>query len=308
MDRPMKGKSVIALPSDYVLLDVETTGLDYEYCHIIEVSAIKVSGGNIIDRFSSLVLPYPGYVLDPYITDLTGITDMMLQNAPAEKDVISNFCVFVGNSIVIAHNANFDVNFIYDACSKVGISFKNNYIDTLRIFRKVLPDLPHHRLSDVAKELKVDIDGQHRGDIDCDTAFLCYQKVREKILSVQTEEEFVSSFKRKKHNLNANEIIATVDEFDETHPLFGQTVVFTGAMSNLPRRTAMQMVANVGGINANSVTKKTNYLVVGSEEFASCVKNGKTSKMKKAEEYRLKGCDISIISENTFLDMMQSEI
>ena len=66
----------------------------------------------------------------------------------------------------------------------------------------------------------------------------------------------------------------------------------------------MQIVADLGGINADNITKKTNFLVVGSEEFASSVKNGKTTKMKKAEGYILKGCELSIISESTFFDMV----
>lgn len=73
----------------------------------------------------------------------------------------------------------------------------------------------------------------------------------------------------------------------------------------MTRKDAMQIVVNLGGNIANSITKKTNFLVIGSEEFASTVKDGKTNKMKKAEEYILKGTDISIVSENTFFDLIE---
>lgn len=93
MERIGKGRSLIALPNDYIVVDTETTGLDFEFCEIIEISAIKVQNGLIVDKFSSLVQPSPylkissdgreivSYV-DSYITALTGITNEMLSSAP----------------------------------------------------------------------------------------------------------------------------------------------------------------------------------------------------------------------------------
>lgn len=319
MERKNKGASIIQLPLDYVLIDVETTGLDYDFCEIIEVSALKVVDGVVVDSFTSLVKPTSFFkvdngrnleicYVDSFITSLTGITNEMLSKAPLATSVLPHLLDFIGDSILMAHNANFDINFLYDAYNKLGVAFSNNFIDTLRIFRKSLPHLQHHRLIDIANELHISVDCQHRAESDCLTTYSCYQEVRKRILSQSTEEAFIASFKKcyKHAKLNARDISPQTNDFDVSHPLYGRTVVFTGALSCMTRRSAMQLVSNVGGINGNTVTKKTNYLVIGSEEFASSVKNGKTTKMRKAECLKLAGSDITIISENTFFDLLEN--
>lgn len=320
MIREFKGKSVIALPQDYTVIDIETTGLDYEFCEIIEISALKVKDGAIVDRFSSLVRPEENvyidfgtgkeerWFIDSFISELTGITNEMLQDAPAIEEIYESFINFLGNSILLGYNVNFDINFLYDAGAKLGYKFVNNYIDVMRIARKFYPDLAHHRLRDMVEYFKINVTTEHRALSDCETTDKCYQMMRSAILGAMTEEKFVDSFRHRSgdHHIDVSTIVSENKDFDETHPLYGQTVVFTGALSTMLRKDAMQLVVDVGGINANGVTKKTNFLVIGAEEFASSVKNGKTTKMKRAEELQLKGVDIQIISENVFFDMVEN--
>lgn len=323
--REHKGKSLIALPSDYVVIDTETTGLDYEYCGIIEVSAVRCSGGSVVDKFTSLVKPdlvttyYPcrndgagewvtRYV-DQYITDLTGITNEMLAEAPEPEEVMPKLLDFLGDFVLIGHNANFDVNFLYDAAMDTcGKPLSNDFIDTLRIARKVFPELKHHRLSDIAQACGVTADDAHRAEADCLTTAACFEHMKKTILSSQTEAEFAyrfsSAWKSGNYNESLRNITATTDQIDDTNPVFGKIVVFTGAMTTMSRKEGFQLVANLGGIPADSITKKTNYLVIGGEEFASCVKNGKTKKMQKAESYQAKGEEITILSESAFFDMI----
>ena len=300
----LKGNSIISLPDSCVILDVETTGLDYEYCEIIEVAAIKISNGAEISRFSSLVRP-SDCDIGSFIEELTGITSEMLLSAPLPDDTIPALISFIGDSPIVAHNASFDIGFLCRASEKLGFSFANDYIDTLRIARKLFPDLPHHRLRDIVKFLGVSEKPAHRAEADCIATLNCYLCMRKLILDSFSESEFAASFKRRHvPKLDAREIASTKDSADPTNPLFGKVVVFTGALSSMDRRSAMQIVADLGGINANGITKKTNYLVIGSSEFASSVKNGKTNKMKKAEGYIIEGCDISILSESVFWDMV----
>lgn len=311
--RENKGQSLIALPYDFTVIDTETTGMDYELCNIIEISALKVRNGIVIERFSSLVQPPPTIDLDgsisfvdSFITDLTGITNEMLLSAPVAKDVLPQFLTFIGQDILIGHNVSFDINFLYDACLGHNLPFSNNFIDTLRISRKLCPELEHHRLSDIAKAFKIPQPQSHRALADCETALRCYHALREKALEQYTESEFISLFKKRHHRIDLSNIHCQSEEIDEANPIYGKSVVFTGTLSAMTRKEAMQVVVNLGGIIADSVTQKTNFLVIGSEEFASSVKNGKTNKMKKAESLMLKGCDISVISEATFWDMLIS--
>lgn len=321
--REFKGKSIIALPTDYVVIDTETTGLDYNHCDLIEVSALKYCKGKCVDRFSSLIQPpllyffrrlsddtgefVAGYV-DDFITELTGITNEMLADAPAPEDVVPKLLDFVGDSLLIGHNAHFDINFLYDAAVKFGDTpLRNDFIDTLRIARKVFPNLSHHRLADVAQACGIEPSGAHRAEADCVTTAACYEVMRNKVLEQRSEQNFIDLF-NPDYSKALSSIKATSEIIDPTNPLYGKTVVFTGTLSSMTRKNAYQIVLNLGGIAQNSMNAKTNYLVIGSGEFVKSVKEGKTSKMKKAEALMKNGAEISIISEAAFFDLISDYI
>ena len=119
-----------------------------------------------------------------------------------------------------------------------------------------------------------------------------------------TVDELLKSIKKSKSGIKASDISAKVSNFDVTHPLYGKICVFTGVLEKMLRRDAMQVVANLGGINADNVTKKTNYLILGNNDYCKSIKDGKSSKQKKAEKLQLDGHDIQIIPENVFYDMI----
>ena len=307
---------MIALPSEYVVIDTETTGLDYECCSLIEVAAVKYTNGAETGRFYSLVKPEPTYVLndadewvpqyvDAFITDLTGITNEMLEAAPEPDVVIPQFLDFIGETVLIGHNANFDINFLYDAAAAVGRTLSNDFIDNLRISRKIFPELPHHRLADIAKVCAVPQPEAHRAEADCIVTAGCFEYMKAKILAEQTEADFAKLFDKsyRRQEALAN-VTANTTDIDETNPIFGKVVVFTGALSSMSRLNAFQIVADLGATPQDSVTKKTNFLVIGKADFVKSVKEGKTSKMKKAESLIAKGSDLAILSEDAFFDLI----
>lgn len=297
--------SIIALPNDYVVIDLETTGLDYEFDDIIEISGIRYQNGQETARYEQLVhIEYP---LPSFITDLTGISNDMLVGCPNISQAISEFSLFLGPDIIIGHNINFDMHFLSVAYNRhLNRTLENKCIDTMRISRKVIPELSHHRLCDIAGYYGVPYEGAHRSSVDCEITNACYQIMRNAILSSYTETDFQALFTPhpKINKANAKNIQATVDNFDPDHPLYGKNVVFTGALSQMTRAEAMQIVANCGGICANGVTKNTNYLVVGTSDYISATGGKKTSKMLKVEQLRAKGYDVSTISEKTFFDFI----
>lgn len=304
MSELKKGNSIIALPLQYVCIDVETTGLEYEFCDIIELAAARVIDGQISETFSALV--NPGYKLPDFITDLTGITNEMLSGAPKIGDVLTRFLDFCGDNIIVGHNVNFDVNFISYAAENLGKSFLNDYIDTLRIARKLFPEKEHHRLFEVAQYCCVEQPQQHRAGADVETTVACFEKMRALALADRSEAAFVDLFMRHQIPIGAvmKDMQPRVCEFDDTHPFFGKRIVFTGALSRMTRKDASQLVLDVGGIPADSLNKETNFLVIGNEDFKSCVKNGKSTKMLKAEQMQKKGIDIQVISEDLFFEML----
>lgn len=300
--RPEKGTSKMEFLPDYIVIDFETTGLSPQYDCIIEIGALKVQKGEISEQYSTLV--NPGFELDPFISELTGITDEMLHDAPAIADVLPLLIDFIGNDTVIAHNANFDINFLYDNCLNIlKDPFSNDFIDTMRVSRRIFKDIKCHRLSNLVELLKLDGQAEHRALGDCQCTHQLYQYMMQYVAENQIDTNTLFAIT---HNYNAKamDIKATVTDYDTSHPLYEKVCVFTGALECFSRKEAMQIVANLGGINGDSVTKKTNFLVLGNNDYCASIKDGKSSKHKKAEALMLQGQDLAIIPETTFYDML----
>lgn len=300
--RKGKGKSVIDFPSTYTVLDIETTGLDPRYCEIIEISAIKYSSGQNISTFSTLVKP--SEPIDEYITSLTGITNDMLKNAPDIVETMQKFYNFVGSDLIVGYNVNFDINFLYDNLLNChSLTLSNSFIDVMRIARKVLPDLKNHKQVTVAEHYGISTAGAHRAAVDCEICNAIFEKLQADILAAgQSLEDFKLS--SKKSELHAKDISTENISFDTSHPLFGKVCVFTGTLEKMSRKDAMQLVVDLGGSVGDNVTKKTNYLILGNNDFCQSIKDGKSNKQKKAEDLILKGHDIEILSENVFYDLV----
>lgn len=171
--REFKGKSVICFPQEYVVLDLETTGLSPSYDEIIEIGALKVSN-NVQEEFQTLVKP--NRMVSYFITDLTGISNDMLKNAPSIHTVLPSLRSFIGNLPIVAHNAHFDINFLYDNFQKAGFTFSNDFIDTLRISRKLFPDQPRHTLNHICAHLSIRQSNAHRALSDVITTHTIFNK------------------------------------------------------------------------------------------------------------------------------------
>ena len=163
--RPLKGSSLVALPLDYVALDIETTGLSPTFDEIIELSAVRVRGGKPVAEYTRLVKP--SAPLDPYVSELTGITDEMLESAAPIAAELPAFFDFVAADVIVGHSVAYDVNFLYDSAERCGLSVPtNDYVDTLRLSRRLYADLPDHKLATVAQYLGVNQLPEHRGLAD----------------------------------------------------------------------------------------------------------------------------------------------
>ena len=264
VDRPGKGESRLCLPRDYTVVDTETTGLSSETCGLIEVGALRVRSGQVTDTFSTLIRPpwrevlrggewTEGYV-DDFIQNLTGIDDGMLENAPLPEDALPQVEAFLGEDLILGHNVGFDMAFLYDSFQKyLGRPCKNDSLDHLRIAKKLLPEMPHHRLGDVAEALGVSYQGAHRALADCWITYRCYEKLREKAPSQGTEEDFLRLFKKQRPPKYPGV---------PGHPFYKKRLVFAGELKALPRAKAAEGVLRAGGRVEKEVSGKTDFLVV----------------------------------------------
>lgn len=185
------GKSKIEYPDTYIVIDTETTGLSPGIDHLIEVAAIKYVNHKETARFNELINPIKDILGDhvgentvyvsEFITSLTGITNEMLKDARGQKEVLKDYIQFIGDDLIIGHNVRFDINFIYEALLKdYGVLFQNDYIDTLRIARKLLHnELKRYRLKDLADYYDVDYSHAHRAINDVEITHDCYEYMME---------------------------------------------------------------------------------------------------------------------------------
>jgi DNA polymerase-3 subunit alpha (Gram-positive type) len=145
----------------YVVFDIETTGLSVITNKIIELAGVKMREGKVIDKFETFINPHEKI---PYhISQLTHITDDMVAGAPELEDMLPKFIEFVGDAVLVAHNARFDMGFIQEACKRQGLSpLPNPVLDTLELARLQYPALKNHRLNTLAEKFKVALDNHHR--------------------------------------------------------------------------------------------------------------------------------------------------
>jgi len=145
---------------DFVVFDLETTGLSPKNDRITEIGAVKIQNGEIVDSFSHLI--NPDMPIPELITKLTGITDDMVKNKPTIEKVLPEFLDFIEDSVLVAHNASFDMGFIREAYDSIGVNLKNPVLDTLELSRAMFPTMKSHKLNLIAKHLKVELKNHHR--------------------------------------------------------------------------------------------------------------------------------------------------
>lgn len=149
-----------SLDDSFVVFDIETTGLQSKKDRITEIGAVKVCKGEIIDTYNTFI--NPEVPIPTKITELTGITDDMVKNAPTIEEELPKFLEFVGDCIFVAHNADFDMGFIKHNAKKLNIELKNPILDTLELSRALLPQLKKHKLNIICEHLGVSLENHHR--------------------------------------------------------------------------------------------------------------------------------------------------
>ena len=152
--------------SEYVVFDLETTGAKTPPCRITEIGAYRVKNGKIVDEFQTLVNPETPIPF--FISQLTGISDQMVKNEPKFGEIAHEFLDFIGDSVLVAHNAHFDIRFLNHEIGKIHENYRvaNPHLCTVQLSRKLLPHIENHRLNTVAEYYSVALLNHHRASDD----------------------------------------------------------------------------------------------------------------------------------------------
>lgn len=186
----------------FVVFDLETTGFSSKNDKIIEIGAVKIENGKVIDRFSEFVNPERN--IPDKITELTSITDNMVEDKETIDKILPRFIDFIGESVVVAHNADFDVSFINKNCKDLKIEFKNSVMDTVTLSRFLFPELKRYKLNVIAKHLGISLENHHRAVDDAkataDILLKCFEMLKEREITTlhNLNKEFLGNINIKK--------------------------------------------------------------------------------------------------------------
>lgn len=152
--------------TDFVVFDLETTGAKAPPCRITEIGAYRVKNGEVAEEFQTLLNPETP--IPRFITELTGISDDMVADAPLFADIVGDLLSFIGDSILVAHNSGFDMRFLNYEIGRVFTDYRiaNPCLCTVLLSRKLLPDIVNHKLKTVADHYSIDLVNHHRASAD----------------------------------------------------------------------------------------------------------------------------------------------
>ncbi len=307
------------------------TAIDFETANSSRGSACAVGlctvqDGKIVRYDQRFIRPEPLY-FSPFNVSIHGITEADVADAPAFVELWPEMLASISGPLV-AHNASFDISVIRRSLDDAGLEYPDlDYYCTRVMAKLAWPGMPTYGLDHMAQHIGLSF--QHHNAAEdakaCAALALETCRVRGATDLWELDEPFVFSAGRlypggytpchgrgkdpsvrigSSHKLRAADVSATVDEFDAAHPFYSKSFVFTGAMTALLRKDAMQAVVDHGGACHDTVRQDTDYLVLGQKGYIGYSAGHKSSKMKKAEEMLGKGLPIEILSEADFVSLL----
>lgn len=301
---------------NFVAIDLETA--NWERSSICQIGITEVVDGVIQPSKSWMVQP-KGNKYDYFNIEIHGITPEDTKDSPSFKVVWNEVYPYLKGKTVVAHNTSFDMYALRDAFDMYAMEYPTfDYFCTLRIAKYIIKGCYSYSLDNVLEHLGITFEGHHKADNDSRGCAELLLKCLEMDGSILDELEDKYHFHRGKFapntfiahlskgsNQTKKELLDSLEVHpelvDEANYFYGKTVCFTGTCMYGTRKDMLQKIKDIGGIPADSVTKKTEVLVVGQQDYRAVGDSGMSSKQKKAFQLLEKGQDIEILSEAEFL-------
>lgn len=308
---------------DFVVIDFETANAKRTSACSLGITIVE--NNQIVESNEYLIKPYP-FKFDATNVDIHGITESKVKDAPTFNELWPEISHLFKNRIVVAHNTSFDISVLCNTLDYYAIPFPDiDFLCTYRISQFLYPEFPCYRLDYLSQKFNIPLCHHNAcsDSIACANLLIKYindcNVINKNDLCVAFGTNFgyirsdsycpcrhQSFTPKKKNNLKAKdyqgiEIVHSDEDFVDKY------FVFTGALLSMTRAKAMEIVAKGGGFPQDTITLKTDYLVVGVQDLKiTC--DGQSGKMKKAADYKSKGSKIEVIGEDQFLNMIDEEL
>ena len=299
---------------NFITIDFETANSQRN--SPCEIGLTFVENNQIVETKSWLIKPFENY-FDDFNISIHGISEDDVENEPEFDILWHEIKPLIENKFLIAHNASFDFSVLRKTLETYNIPFPELDYSCSYIFsKKVWENLPSYDLKTLCKINEIPLIHHRAGNDSKATAELCIKAFQK--ADVKSKEEFSeklrtivgklhqngynpSTTKREYNRINIDEIQGNPEKLNPESIFYGKSVVFTGTLSSMVRSEAQQLVADIGGVLAKSVTSKTDFLVVGQQDYRVVGDDGMSNKQEKAVILIEKGAPLEIISEEDFL-------
>lgn len=287
-----RSERTLLMLQDFVVLDVETTGLNHVTDKIVEIAVITVQDGAAISHFSTLV--NPERYIPAEASAINHIFDADVKDAPTYDEIAGKVAELVCGKTVIGHNVIFDLHFVQQLLSPLGVTAEIIFADTCSLSRLLLPELPNHKLETVTRHLGISDGQSHRALQDTretmELFFWCQQEMERRNAEVAE--------KRKQERLAKKQ--EYIDRYSAS-PLFQKNFVFTGEFS-IPRQAMIANLEAAGGLPRTQVNSHTDYLVVG--DVSKLPGWALDRKLNAAKAIAEKNGRVQLIAEHEFFAMV----
>lgn len=281
--------------TDYCVLDVETTGLDYKTDRIVQLSILRVEGDSIAETFTTMV--NPGHPIPARATAIHGITDADVKDAPKYEDIADRVYELLNGQTVVGHNVTFDLNFteiLMLAGENADKDLDIDYIDTWQYSRVVVRGMPDYKLQTLLAHFEIDPGKAHTADADTLATFELFKRLRYEDAHAK---EIAAAKRREAREQEA----AERQKKYGASPLFDRNVYFAGAFS-VSREAIEELAKSVGAKVRYEVNGRTAFVVKGDTEAQSGL--GTVQNLQKAEDLGQAGKPVKIIGEAEFFSLV----
>lgn len=300
---------------DFITIDFETATEQRD--SPCEIGLTFVKDFNIIETKSWLIQPFDNEY-NPFNIFIHGITPADTENEPEFDEIWQEVHPLIENHFLIAHNASFDMSVLRRTLESYGLPFPYLKYSCSQIFsRKIWDDLPNYGLKSLCEYHNIELDHHRAANDSLATAELTLKAFEH--VGVQSIEDFpiklkatigelfpggykAAESKRVYNRINIDEINGDPEKLNPENLFYGKSVVFTGTLMSMVRKDAQQLIVDIGGILHKTVTKDTDFLIVGQQDFRYVGEDGMSNKQEKAVKLIEKGAKLEILSEEDFFN------